>query len=320
MASLHNLPAPAKLNLFLHVTGRRPDGYHLLQSVFVLLDWHDTLHIDTRDDGQLLRHDLNVALPPEDLCLRAARLLQRESGTSMGCDIRIHKEVPWGAGLGGGSSDAATVLLALNRLWTLHWPRERLEALALQLGADVPFFVRGLPAWVEGVGEDITPIALPPEVLHGRLALLKPPAAIPTAAIFGSPLLKRDTDRATVAAFLAAPLRFGHNDLQEPAQAWRTPVLDNGNAAQPDTQASDGRDVTHALGVMQARFGNSRMTGSGSTVFAWVDGNHPLEDTLRADDVTALAGARLHGGHWVGRVCRVLPQHPLLDLGTPRTA
>lgn len=314
MPSLHHLPAPAKLNLFLHVTGRRADGYHLLQSVFVLLDWHDTLHIDTRDDGQLLRHDLNAALPPDDLCLRAARLLQRESGTSQGCDIRIHKAVPWGAGLGGGSSDAATVLLALNQLWGLHWPGERLEALALQLGADVPFFVRGRPAWVEGVGEQITPIALPPALLHTPLALLKPPAAIPTVAIFGSPLLKRDTPRATVAAFLAAPTRFGHNDLQEPAQAWRAPIPSDEDAAHPDTAVSDGRDVTHALGVMQARFGNSRMTGSGSTVFAWVDGNNPLDDTLSADDVTALAEAGPHGGHWVGRVCRVLPQHPLLDL------
>lgn len=314
MPSLHDLPAPAKLNLFLHVTGRRSDGYHLLQSVFVLLDWHDTLHIDTRDDGQLLRHDLNVTLPPDDLCLRAARLLQRESGTSLGCDIRIHKEVPWGAGLGGGSSDAATVLLALNQLWDLNWPGARLEALALQLGADVPFFVRGQAAWVEGVGEDITPIPLPTSLLNTPLALLKPPAAIPTAAIFGSQLLKRDTKHAIVEDFLAAPMRFGHNDLQEPAQAWRATasVTDEGTHAQ--AAASDGRDVTHALGVMQARFGNSRMTGSGSTVFAWVEGNNHPENTLSADDVVALAKAGPHGGHWVGRVCRVLPQHPLLDL------
>lgn len=323
MASLHDLPAPAKLNLFLHVTGRRPDGYHLLQSVFVLLDWHDTLHIDTRDDGQLLRHDLNVTLPPDDLCLRAARLLQRESGISLGCDIRIHKEVPWGAGLGGGSSDAATVLLALNRLWDLNWPGARLEALGLQLGADVPFFVRGQAAWVEGVGERISPITLPHTLLDTPLALLKPPAAIPTAAIFGSQLLKRDTKHATVADFLAAPKRFGHNDLQEPAQAWRAPESppeqgsDDGQQTQPT--ASDGRDVTLALGVMQARFGNSRMTGSGSTVFAWVEDNNHPENTLSADDVVGLVKESPHGGHWVGRVCRVLPQHPLLAL-FPRSA
>jgi 4-diphosphocytidyl-2-C-methyl-D-erythritol kinase len=205
MPSLHNLPAPAKINLFLHVTGRRADGYHLLQSVFMLIDWQDTLHIDTRDDGQLRRHDLNVALPEVDLCLKAARLLKAESKTSQGCDIRIHKEVPWGAGLGGGSSDAATVLLALNQLWGLHWPRARLEALALQLGADVPFFVRGHNAWVEGIGEAITPIDLPATLLHTPLALLKPPVAVPTVAIFGSPTLKRDTEHARLAVFLAAP-------------------------------------------------------------------------------------------------------------------
>ena len=211
MPSLHHLPAPAKINLFLHVTGRRADGYHLLQSVFMLIDWQDTLHIDTRDDGRLLRHDLNVALPEDDLCLKAARLLQMESGTTKGCDIRIHKEVPWGAGLGGGSSDAATVLLALNQLWGLHWARPRLEALALRLGADVPFFVRGRNAWVEGIGEAITPIELPPQVVNAPLALLKPPVAVPTAAIFGSELLKRDTEHAIVADFLAAPQRFGRN-------------------------------------------------------------------------------------------------------------
>lgn len=314
MPSLHQLPAPAKLNLFLHVTGRRADGYHELQSVFVLLDWHDTIDIDTRDDGQLIRHDLLIDLPADDLCLRAARLLQRESGTPLGCDIRIHKHLPWGAGLGGGSSDAATVLLALNQLWGLHWPGERLEQLGLQLGADVPFFIRGQPAWVEGIGEQITPIVLPDALLNTPLALLKPPAAIPTAAIFGSALLKRDTPRATVAAFLAAPKRFGHNDLQEPAQAWRAPTSLQSDPANVSDTASDGRGVTHALGAMQARFGNSRMTGSGSTVFSWVDGDKPLDPTLGAEAVTDLVDAGRHGVHWVGRVCRVLPQHPLLDL------
>jgi 4-diphosphocytidyl-2-C-methyl-D-erythritol kinase len=326
MPSLHQLPAPAKLNLFLHVTSRRADGYHELQSVFVLLDWHDTIDLDTREDGQLLRHDLSAQLPADDLCLRAARLLQRESGTPWGCDIRIHKRLPWGAGLGGGSSDAATVLVALNQLWGLHWPVGRLEKLALQLGADVPFFVRGRPAWVEGVGEHITPIALPADLLRTPLALLKPPAAIPTAAIFGSALLKRDTPRATLAAFLAEPKRFGHNDLQEPAQAWCAPTphtshtSHTGDEAGTAKVAGDGSDVTHALGVMQTRFGNSRMTGSGSTVFSWVDGNNPLDDALNADDVTSLAGAGAHGAHWVGRVCRVLPQHPLLNLLTRQRA
>lgn len=317
MPSLHDLAAPAKINLFLHVTGKRHDGYHLLQSVFVLLDWHDTLHIETREDGRIIRHDMNVPLPADDLCVRAARLLQAEGGTHLGCDIHIEKSLPWGAGLGGGSSDAATVLLALNRLWGLNWSAQRLEALAVKLGADVPFFVRGRNAWVEGIGEQITPIELPPEVLDTPLALLKPPAAIPTSAIFGSPLLKRDTERAILAAFLAAPKRFGRNDLQEPAEAWREiepPPAGDADRIRPE--ASDGRQVSQALSAMQNRFGNSRMTGSGSTVFSWV--NH--EQTPPPEQVLQALEASLHGGHWVGRVCRVLPCHPLLHLLGSETA
>ena len=131
MKALYDLPAPAKLNLFLHVIGRRADGYHLLQSVFVLIDWCDTLHIESRADGQLQRHDLGAALPADDLCLRAARALQAASGCTAGADISIAKQVPSGAGMGGGSSDAATTLLALNRLWGLDWPLSRLVALGL---------------------------------------------------------------------------------------------------------------------------------------------------------------------------------------------
>ncbi len=290
MPSLHDLPAPAKINLFLHVTGRRPDGYHLLESVFMLIDWQDTLHIDTRTDGLIQRHDLNIALPPDDLCIRAARLLKSESGVTQGCDIRIHKEIPWGAGLGGGSSDAATVLMALNQLWGLHWSRTRLEALALQLGADVPFFVRGHNAWVQGIGEDICPIALPNSVLTTPLALLKPPVSIPTAAIFNNTSLKRDTKRATVSFFLAAPKRFGQNDLQLPAE-------------------QHSSQVGQALRVMQNRFGNSRMTGSGSTVFSWITDHQArnLSPSFQPADVD------LNDSGWVGRVCRGLVQHPLLD-------
>lgn len=296
MPSLHNLPAPAKINLFLHVTGRRPDGYHLLQSVFMLIDWQDTLHIETRSDGQLRRHDLNVALPQDDLCLKAARLLQAESGTSQGCDIHIHKEIPWGAGLGGGSSDAATVLLALNQLWDLNWARSRLEALAIQLGADVPFFVRGHNAWVEGIGEDITPIALPTAVLNTPLALLKPPIAIPTIAIFGSPVLQRDTKHAIVEDFLAAPQRFGRNDLQAPAEQYSNQY---------------GSQISQALEIMQKRFGNSRMTGSGSTVFSWATTNTSQPPCFQPADVN------LDDHAWVGRVTHGLVHHPLLDLLKP---
>lgn len=297
MPSLHNLPAPAKINLFLHVTGRRADGYHLLQSVFMLIDWQDTLHIDTRQDGHVRRHDLNVALPEEDLCIKAARLLKAESRTAQGCDIRIHKTIPWGAGLGGGSSDAATVLLALNQLWGLHWPRHRLEALAVQLGADVPFFVRGHNAWVEGIGEHITPVALPDDVLTTPLMLLKPPLAVPTNAIFGSPTLKRDSEHATVAFFLAAPKQFGRNDLQDPAKAY---------------QPADGssNQINEALEVMKKRFGNSRMTGSGSTVFSWIN-DHTDTSTLPSFSAVDIG---IHDAAWVSRVCRGLSQHPLLEV------
>ncbi len=290
MTSLTDLPAPAKINLFLHVTGRRADGYHLLQSVFLPIDWSDELHIELRHDGKIQRHDLGPQLPADDLCLRAARLLQTESNTSLGCDISIHKHVPWGAGLGGGSSDAATVLIALNKLWQLNWRTARLEALGLKLGADVPFFLRGRPAWVEGVGEIITPIELPENVLNTQLAILKPPVAIPTAAIFSSPFLKRDTKPAIVADFLAAPKHFGSNDLQAPA-------------------AEFSSQVNEALGIMQNRFGNSRMTGSGSAVFSWVEpsnaATHPK--SFAPSDVG------LNDSSWVSRLCCGLVQHPLLD-------
>ena len=142
MKSLHNVPAPAKLNLFLHVTGQRSDGYHLLQSVFMLLDWWDLLHFDVRLDGQLQRIDLSTPLPADDLCMQAARALKDASGTALGAVIQVDKRLPAQAGLGGGSSDAATCLLALNRLWGLHWPLSRLHPLAVKLGADVPFFLR----------------------------------------------------------------------------------------------------------------------------------------------------------------------------------
>jgi 4-diphosphocytidyl-2-C-methyl-D-erythritol kinase len=295
LAALYDLPAPAKLNLFLHVVGRRPDGYHLLQSVFTLIDWADTLHLERRDDGQLLRHDLGPRLPDEDLCLKAARALKAESSCSLGADISILKQVPWGAGLGGGSSDAATVLIGLNRLWDLHWPRDRLLALGARLGADVPFFMVGRTAWVEGIGERITPIELPPQ----HYAVLKPATPIATAAIFASPLLTRDTEPVIVTGFLAdasALLRgeafgdtktlksfAGRNDLQRAAEALCP-------------------EVAEAERWLQARFGNSRMTGSGSAVYARAGaGDRPV--------------ATMHEGEWpegwVGRMCRSLDVHPL---------
>lgn len=280
LRSLLDVAAPAKLNLFLHVVGRRADGYHLLQSVFVLIDWCDTLHFERRADGRLARHDLGAALPDDDLCLRAARLLQAESGTRLGADISIDKHVPWGAGMGGGSSDAASTLLALNRLWGLNLPRERLAALGLKLGADVPFFIGGHNAFVEGIGERLTSLPVPP----AWFAVIKPPAAIATSAIFGSPLLVRNTEAVILAGFLADTAGgFGRNDLQAPAEAHCA-------------------EVGVAREILQRRFGNARMTGSGSAVFARAGtGAEP----------TAAMPADLPPG-WVGRMCRSLEQHPLV--------
>lgn len=289
MKALYDIAAPAKLNLFLHVVGRRPDGYHLLQSAFVLIDWCDSLHFERRDDGRVLRHDLGAALPPDDLCMRAARALQTESETSFGVDISIDKKVPWGAGMGGGSSDAASTLLALNRLWGLRWPLSRLLPLGLSIGADVPFFLAGRNAWVEGIGEQLTPLELPSR----RFAVVKPAASIATQAIFNSPLLVRDTEAVILAGFLAdvgidGLLRgFGRNDLQPPAEA-------------------QCNEVAQAARLLEARFGNSRMTGSGSAVFARAD---ELSGTERQPEATILP--ELPAG-WVGRMCRSLEQHPLV--------
>jgi 4-diphosphocytidyl-2-C-methyl-D-erythritol kinase len=247
MKSLHNVPAPAKLNLFLHVTGRRPDGYHLLQSVFMLIDWWDVLHFDVKEDGLLLRQDLTVALPEDDLCLRAARALQAASGTPLGALIKIDKRLPAQAGMGGGSSDAATCLLALNRLWGLNWPLSRLLPIGLSLGADVPFFLRGHNAWVQGIGEDITPIQLP----AARFAVLKPAQGLDTAGIFKSAALKRDSSTATISDFAAQPFAFGRNDLQAVAHGLCPEVFE-------------------ALQWLENQGLQARMTGSGSAVFAIV--------------------------------------------------
>src|SRR5665647_757420 len=163
MKALYDVPAPAKLNLFLHVVGRRTDGMHLLQSVFMLIDWSDTLHFELRPEGQISREDLATTLPSDDLVVRAARALQQASGTTCGAHIAIEKRVPAQAGMGGGSSDAASCLLALNRLWNLHRPLAELMRIGLGLGADVPFFLGGRNAVVEGIGERMTPLLdLPP--------------------------------------------------------------------------------------------------------------------------------------------------------------
>jgi 4-diphosphocytidyl-2-C-methyl-D-erythritol kinase len=272
MRSLHNVLAPAKLNLFLHITGRRDDGYHLLQSVFMLIDWCDTLHFDVRDDGVIEREDVTVALPADDLVVRAAQSLQRASGTSLGAHIAIEKHIPAQAGMGGGSSDAATTLLTLNRLWGLHWPLSKLMPLGLALGADVPFFLGGHNAWVEGIGEKMTPIDLP----AARFAVVKPNAGLETAKIFRSPELQRATETATMPVFAVNHYGFGRNDLQPVAQALCP-------------------EMTEALQWLSSFGLSPRMTGSGSAVFA------RLHDGVLIDSAP---------NNWQMRICSNLAVHP----------
>ena len=276
MRALHDVPAPAKLNLFLHVTGRRPDGMHLLQSAFMLVDWCDTLHFERRATG-LSREDLAAPLPADDLVLAAARALQSASGTALGAHIAVHKRIPSEAGLGGGSSDAATCLLALNRLWGLSLSVPELQQVGLRLGADVPFFLGGHHAWVEGVGERLTPIALP----RARFIVVKPPQGLATAHIFADPQLKRDTDAAIISGFAANPYAFGANELQPVAER-----LCPGVAQALEWLAS--------LGLA------GRMTGSGSAVFAQVPQGFDCEAIPEAP-----AG-------WQVRVCGNLGAHPLV--------
>ena len=272
MRSLHHVLAPAKLNLFLHITGRRDDGYHLLQSVFMLIDWCDTLHFDVRDDGVIEREDLNVALPADDLVMRAAQSLQRASGTHLGAHIAIEKHIPAQAGMGGGSSDAATTLLALNRLWGLNWPLSKLMPLGLALGADVPFFLGGHNAWIEGIGEKMTPIGLP----AARFAVVKPNAGLETAKIFRSPELQRATETATMPFFAVNPYGFGRNDLQPVAQALCP-------------------EITEALQWLGSFGLSPRMTGSGSAVFA------QLPDGVLIDSAPH---------DWQMRICSNMAVHP----------
>jgi 4-diphosphocytidyl-2-C-methyl-D-erythritol kinase len=272
MRSLHNVLAPAKLNLFLHITGRRDDGYHLLQSVFMLIDWCDTLHFDVRDDGVIEREDLNVALPADDLVMRAAQSLQRASGTHLGAHIAIEKHIPAQAGMGGGSSDAATTLLALNRLWGLNWPLSKLMPLGLGLGADVPFFLGGHNAWIEGIGEEISPIDVP----AARFAVIKPNAGLETAKIFRSSELQRATETATMPFFAVNPYGFGRNDLQPVAQALCP-------------------EITEALQWLGSFGLSPRMTGSGSAVFA------QLPDGVLIDSAPH---------DWQMRICSNMAVHP----------
>ena len=275
LQSLHHVLAPAKLNLFLHITGRRADGYHLLQSVFMLIDWCDTLHFDAKLDGTIQRIDLTTPLPADDLVVRAARALQTASGTTLGAEIRINKQIPAQAGMGGGSSDAASTLLSLNKLWGLNWPIAQLLPIGLALGADVPFFLHGYNAWVEGIGEKISPVLVPPS----RFVVVKPHAGIETARIFSHPSLERSTKTATISDFAEQPYDFGRNDLQPVALALCP-------------------EVKKVLEWLQSFGLKPRMTGSGSAVFAQLP-EHMVVDSPP--------------DNWQMQICRNMVSHPLRE-------
>ena len=288
MTSLHQVLAPAKLNLFLHITGRKDNGYHLLQSVFMLIDWYDTLHFDLRRDGQVSREDLTLKLPDDDLITRAARLLQQASGTPLGAHIAIEKSIPAQAGMGGGSSDAATCLLALNKLWKLHFTVNQLAELGLKLGADVPFFLRGENAWVEGVGEIITPISVPP----AQFVVVKPQEGLETAKIFGSEALNRESKPATISVFAANPFGFGHNDLQPVAQRLCPQI----------SEAIEWLETARLeTASLEPAVVKGRMTGSGSAVFAQVPRGTNLSQMPQVPTTWSL---------WQIRMCGNLEVHP----------
>jgi len=296
--TLYDVPAPAKINLFLHVVGRRADGYHLLQTVFRFIDLSDTLHIEARADGVVSRaRDLPGVPEEQDLTLRAARALQRATGTRLGAHIGLEKRIPQGGGLGGGSSDAASVLIALNRLWNTGLSRRELMALALPLGADVPVFVFGQSAFAQGVGEDLSPLELP----ERAYLVAQPDASVPTASIFSAPDLTRDSSLVTIADFLASPTFrqgkfFGRNDLE--------PVV---YRQYPEVFRAARWLAEHGVHV--------RMSGSGACLYAEysklseaVLAKTEIAATMRAADKT---DCQKHPRFRLVQACTGLAEHPL---------
>lgn len=283
MPEFHAYPAPAKLNLFLHVTGRRADGYHLLQTVFRFIDYGDTLAFAIDDSGSITQLTPLAGVPAEqDLVVRAARLLQQHSDCRLGAQIKLEKRLPMGGGLGGGSSDAATALLALNRLWGLQLPRVELQQLALRLGADVPVFVFGRNAFAEGIGEALQAVELP----AAWYLVIHPGVHVPTAEIFSSERLTRNSEPIIMATFPAA-LTGGRlkNDLQ-PVACEKYPV------------------IQEALDWLKP-YSPAMMTGSGACVFAEFDSHLKAEAALRQMPAT-----------YSGFVAQGLNQHPLLSLAS----
>jgi 4-diphosphocytidyl-2-C-methyl-D-erythritol kinase len=287
--TLNNCPAPAKLNLFLHVTGRRPDGYHLLQTVFQLLDHGDLLHFSRREDGVIRRTTLIPGVPEEiDLTVRAACLLKTAAAARMeirdlGADIAIDKRLPMGGGLGGGSSDAATTLLALNHLWQTNFSRAELMHLGLQLGADVPFFLFGQNAFAEGIGEALIAVSTP----ACWYVVIEPGVAVPTAAIFSASDLTRNTEAVRITDFSEASTSFGKNNLQVVATRLFPEI----------------GEAIKWLG----QYGNARMTGSGACVFCAFESEHEATEVVSAALTAAPAS-------WKVWKARAIERHPLSHL------
>lgn len=273
-------PAPAKLNLFLHVTGRRADGYHLLQTAFQLIDRCDTLDFEVRNDAQIIRTNDIPGVPADtDLIVRAAKLLQEKTGCQLGANLTLHKILPMGGGLGGGSSDAATTLMALNHLWRTGLSKTELMSLGLQLGADVPFFIFGKNAFAEGVGEELQAIRTP----ERWFVVIEPGVQVPTPAIFSAKELTRDSKIVRIADFSSNAEMFWKNDLQTVACAMFP-------------------EVDEAVRWL-SQFGNAKMTGSGACVFC------AFADESAADKVIAQIPER-----WTSWKAKALNRHPMDDL------
>jgi 4-diphosphocytidyl-2-C-methyl-D-erythritol kinase len=259
-------PAPCKINLFLHITGRRADGYHSLQSLFLLLDHGDELRIRIREDGQLVHMNPLPGVPPEkDLTIRAARALQQASGCKLGADIYCEKRVPMGGGLGGGSSDAATVLIALNLQWQLGYSRQQLMAIGLTLGADVPVFIFGQPAWAEGVGEQLTALPLPPAMLENYYVVITPQVEVPTAQIFAHQALTRDSK----------PLRIADFSNGANSSAFWQQARNDMEAVVCELYPQ----VANILAWLK-QYGDARMSGSGASIFVAVDSAEKAEQLI----------------------------------------
>jgi 4-diphosphocytidyl-2-C-methyl-D-erythritol kinase len=296
MQDFQSFLAPAKINLFLHITGQRADGYHLLQTVFRLLDFYDTIQLKPTLDSAIKRvNDISGVPAAQDLCVRAAKLLQQYSQCTMGVEIMVEKRIPMGGGLGGGSSDAATVLMALNRLWQLNLSRAELLSLGLKLGADVPFFIYGTNAWAEGVGEQLQTISLK----EAYYLVLTPNVHVSTAQIFANKQLTKNAIPKTMSDFSRASNSVVPNSANDNSNTEFTNHLEK-------VVCNDYPAVSACLTWLK-QFGDARMSGSGASVFLEV-ANEKIANEIWQQKPKELLGFSVQGF-----VAKGLNQHPLID-------